>query len=139
MRKLGIALAVVVLLGAAFLVAIMIASESGEEIVTLTTLDAAGTPQETRLWVVDDEGHAWLRAGVPTSGWLVRLEARPEVTVERGGAARRYLAVPVREAATRDRIHALMAEKYGAADALISWIRDGTQSVAVRLDPAPPG
>ncbi len=139
MRRATLALAALVLLAALFLLTVGLASESGEEIVVLTTTAEDGAPAETRLWVVDDAGHAWLRAGVPTSGWLVRLEAHPEVTVLRGGESLRLRAVPVREPATRDRIHALMREKYGFADRWISLIRDGTESVAVRLDPIPPG
>jgi len=120
-----------------FFVGIFAASELGGEIVTLTTFDAAGTPAETRLWVVDDAGAAWLRCGVPTSGWCGRMRASPAVRVSRGGTSRDFTAALVTEPAVRDRIHALMAEKYGWADALIGTIRDGDASVAVRLDPAP--
>lgn len=111
------------------------ASELGGEIVTLTTFDAAGDPIETRLWVVDDAGSAWLRCGVPTSGWCGRMRANPDVRVSRGGAPQAFTAVLVTDPPVRDRIHALMAEKYGWADALIGMIRDGDASVAVRLDP----
>ncbi len=42
------------------IVAVMLASESGE-VVVLTTADGA----TTRLWVVDHDGSAWLRSGAP--------------------------------------------------------------------------
>jgi hypothetical protein len=35
---------------------------------------------------------------------------------------------------TRDRIHALMREKYGTADRLVGVLRDPAQSVPVRLE-----
>src|SRR5207244_10759729 len=57
------------------------------------------------LWVVDDAGAAWLRAGMSGSGWLARLERNNNVLVERGGRLLRFRAVPVREPKVRDRIH----------------------------------
>jgi hypothetical protein len=118
-----------------FGMSIMAASESGDEIVVLHTTDADGVSHETRLWVVDDAGHAWLRAGQPGSGWYLRLEAQPQVEVERGSESGRFNAIPVPDAATRDRIHALMRAKYGFADRWVSLLGDRSLSTAVRLDP----
>ena len=134
LRLLGVALALVVL----FFGAIFAASEFGGEVVNLETVDASGAKHHTHLWVVDDGGFAWLRAGVPTSGWLVRIEANPDVVVERGGIATHFHAVPVHDPAVRDRIHALMRAKYPWADRLVSVMRDPGGSVAVRLDPVKP-
>ncbi len=117
--------------------AIFAASELGGEVVVLHTRDPVGADVTTHLWVVDDAGSAWLRSGLPTSGWFVRLEANPEVVVERGGQASRYRAVPVGTPEARDRIHALMREKYGWADRLIGAARDGSASIAVKLEPLP--
>ncbi len=133
----GITLAALLGLGVLFVAAVFAASEAGGEIVTLRTTGADGAPAETRLWVVEDGGFAWLRAGVPTSGWLLRIDADPAVEVERGGRTLRMRAVPVRDPAVRDRIHALMRERYGWADVFVSLIRDGNASVPVRLEPVP--
>ena len=127
----GMLLAIVVLFAGSMLVA----SEQGEEIVTLTTFEEDGSAVETRLWVVDDAGRSWLRAGVPTLGWLVRIDREPVMEMERAGQKERYHAVPLREPAVRDRIHALMREKYGFVDRWISLMRDGAGSVPVRVDP----
>jgi hypothetical protein len=124
-----------VLAGVVFLVIVFGASELGGELVTLHTRDASGADKTTHLWVVDDAGFAWLRAGKPTSGWLVRMEANPDVTVERGGMTYHFKAVPVHEPVVRDRIHALMREKYPFADRVISLLRDPNGSVPVRLEP----
>jgi len=110
-------------------------SEAGGEIVTVVTRDADGAPHATRLWVVDHEGHAWLRSGVPTSAWFVRIQGDPRVEVTRGGATHSYRAEPVRDPETRDRVHALVAEKYGWADRVIGAMRDGSLSIPVRLVP----
>ncbi len=127
-------LAVVIAAAVLFVASIFAISEAGEEIVILRTLEADGSPVETRLWVVEDGGRQWLRAGVPTSGWLLRIEANPAVVVVRAGRAHEYRAVPVRDPAVRDRIHALMRERYGLADRWVSLIRDGSLSVPVRLE-----
>ena len=111
----------------------MIASESGE-VVVLTTTDEAGAPQETRLWVVDHDGAAWLRAGSDQQGWYGRLRNQPRIQVERDGATNPYTATPA--PASTPEINRLMAEKYGWADRFIGMMfpRDG--AVAIRLDPA---
>jgi hypothetical protein len=139
MRKLSWGVGIVLALAAGFLASVFLASEAGPEIVVLRSVDAAGATVETRLWVVDEGGSAWLRSGAPGSGWLRRIEANPRVALERGGRTTRMRAVPVRDPAVRDRIHVLMREKYGFADAWISLIRDPAGSVAVRLDPAAGG
>jgi hypothetical protein len=137
-RILALGAALVVAAAILFVASIFAASELGGEKVVLHTVDARGEPVETRLWVVDDGGSAWLRAGAPTSGWLARIEAEPNVLVTRGGKTEARVAVPVHDPAARDRIHALMRAKYGLADRWISILRDASRSVPIRLDPAPP-
>lgn len=135
MRWIGIGLGALVAVAVLFVAAIFGVSEAGGEIVTLETVSADGQASETRLWVVDHEGHAWLRSGQPSSGWFVRLEANPEVRVTRDGKTASYRAQPVRDPAVRDRVHALMADKYGFAERLIAASRDGSQSIPVELIP----
>lgn len=116
-------------------IAVMGASELGGEVVTLHTASPDGEVT-TRIWIVDDTGYAWLRAGVPENGWLLRIDANPDVVVERGGESLRFRAVPVRnDPAVRDRIHARMRQDYGLADRIVSLLRDASKSVPVRLDP----
>ena len=125
----GVLLVLLLLIGAYFVMA-----ESGE-VVVLETRDAAGA-HRTRVWVVDDGGFAWLRTGDPKSPWLTRLRANPEVAVERAGASREYLATPVDDAATRDRINALTLEKYGLAEEILRSLMMDTSGVTpIRLDP----
>jgi hypothetical protein len=135
LRRLTGAAVAIVALALAAVIAIFAASELGGEVVVLRTRDVAGVETSTHLWVVDEGGYAWLRAGAPGSGWFARLEASPEVVVERGGELGRYRAAPLRTSEARERVHALMREKYGLADRLIDLSRDGSRSVAVRLEP----
>jgi len=109
--------------------------ESGE-VVVLETRDAAGQVHETRLWVVDHDGFAWLRTGDRTAPWLVRLREKPEVAVTRAGVRREYRAVPGDDPAMRDRINALVLEKYGLAEQALRVLMlkpDG--ATPIRLEP----
>jgi len=110
------------------------ASESGEVVVLRTF--AGGEPQETRLWIVDDAGTSWLRAGSPEAGWYQRLKENPQVEVERGGAVYTYEAFPIEGGPPVDHVNAFMLQKYGWADQLIGLVADRSDSVAIRLDPA---
>ena len=126
----GISLAVVV----GFVGLIFGASELGGEGVTLYTTDAEGVEHETPLWVVELDGAQYLRSGSGPSGWYRRLQERPDVRVERAGEVKPYRAVPQPEKVRA--VDALMAEKYGVADRIVDLIRDPSQSVAIRLEPA---
>jgi hypothetical protein len=132
-------LAVVLAFALAVVLAIFAASELGGEVVTLQTNGPDGVA-ETRTWIVDDGGYAWLRSGTPQNGWLLRIEADPEVLIERDGEKSAFRAVPVLgDPAVRDRIHALMREKYTWGDRVVSLIRDGEKSVPIRLEPVDAG
>lgn len=106
--------------------------EAGREVVVLRTRDAQGSSHETRLWVVDDAGRAWV-LGDPDSSWMRRLREHPAVELERAGHARAYRAEPVPGA--RERILALMREKYGHADRWVRFITDPGNALPVRFDP----
>jgi hypothetical protein len=135
---LGRIVAIVVALPVVYFGLMIGASELAEEVVVLHTTDERGRDHRTSLWVVEDELETlWLRAGMPDSSWLQRIEAYPEVELERAGQRAAFTAVPVPEA--RDRIHQLMRERYGLADQIIGALRDGSESVPVRLDERPVG
>ncbi len=108
-----------------------IASESGE-VVILTTRDAAGAQKETRLWIVEHEGHAWLRAGAEAQGWYQRLKAKPLIELQRGEETALYTAMPV--PAERDVINGLMLEKYGLSDQYIGILFGRDDAIPIRLD-----
>jgi len=127
-RLLGAGLA----LGVGFFLLQILASESGEVVVLRTF--AGGEPHETRVWIVDDRGVSWLRAGRPEAAWYRRVRENPDVQVERGSELYEHHAFPVEGGPTVDHINALMAEKYGWAEALIGLMIDRSRSVAIRLD-----
>ena len=109
----------------------LIASESGE-VVVLTTLDALGKSHETRVWIVEHEGHSWLRAGAEIQGWYQRLAVKPAIEVLRGEVTTPHNAVPVAE--KRDVINGLMLEKYGWADEYIGVLFGRDDAIPIRLE-----
>jgi hypothetical protein len=134
--------AAIVFIALAALVAVLfgllgLMSESGE-VVVLRTTDSAGATADTRLWIVEHEEAQWLRGGNPDSTWLGRVRANPDVEMTRSDDTRAYRAVIVAEPAVRDRVNALMAEKYGTADRVIGWMSDRSAVVPIRLDPPQP-
>jgi hypothetical protein len=134
MKRILLALLVLIALALGFVAAIGAASHFGGELVRLHTRDAGGVEHTTPLWVVDHDGFQYLRAGDRSASWFERLSRQPEVDVERGGRTAAYRAVPQPEL-TRT-IDELMARKYGLADRFVGVIRNPENSVAVRLVPA---
>ena len=123
----------IVALSVMYVALMMGASEFAEEVVTLRSFEPDGKSFETSLWIVEDKrGDLWMRAGQPTAGWVERIRVNPDVELVRDGATSLRTAELLPK--KRDTIHALMRERYGWADIIISRMRDGSASVAVRLD-----
>lgn len=90
------------------------------EVVELHTVDAAGAPVTTRLWVVDDEGYPYLRVGADGSGWFARLQDNGEIELTRHGQRHRYATVQRPDKSAR--INELMAAKYTWGDGFIAML-----------------
>ena len=103
------------------------------EVVTLYTTDGVGKTHTTSIWVIDHGHQTWIRSLDPTSPWLDRLISYPEVRLQRGGALTAYHATPYTH--RRVRINALMAERYGWAEWVLSKIEDRDEAVPVYLEP----
>jgi hypothetical protein len=108
------------------------------EVVNLWTVDASGAQFETQLWIIEQNGTLYLRAGRPAARWLARLREHPEVRIERSGTTELYRAVPLDDPATRAAVNQGMAQKYGQADRWMSRIFDRAQTVPIRLEPLGP-
>lgn len=109
----------------------MIASER-VEVVELHTLDADGETAITRLWVVDDEGYPYLRAGSgDSSGWLARILDNDSFELTRQGVTQRYEAVL--RADKNARINELMKQKYTWGDAIIG-VLVGSREKAIPVE-----
>ncbi len=136
MKKVVIAIGVVIGLFLILGIAQIVASESGEVLV-LETLDSDGQPHETRIWLVDDAGAIWVR-GRPDSGWVQRLLESPDIRAKRSDRWAPFRAVPGRATMARDRVNVLMRKKYGFADRFIAITLGDAERKGVlpfRLDP----
>lgn len=107
-----------------------IAAESGE-VVVITTQDAAGVTHDTRLWIVDHDGSAWLRSGSTQSGWYQRLIVNPRINVQRGDAS--FIAIAERGVNGQGTINGLMNDKYGWADDYIGMLYGRGSAIPIRL------
>jgi hypothetical protein len=110
--------------------------EVGNEVVVLRTEEPDGSWYESRLWIVDDSGYAWLH-GDRRSRWMRNLESRSTVKIARGGETARYRATQI--PGPHLGIHEKLREKYGLAD---RWVRltgpDKETTAPVRLERLPP-
>ena len=123
----------------AFVVLAALAVPQGE-IITLNVVDDEGHSQPMQLWMVQIEGSRYLRASEPDAEWLEKLRVEPAVTLGAGLHAGE-IPVPVLaqviddDPALRRRVTAAMSRKYGVAERMWAALRDGDQSVPVRLSP----
>lgn len=121
------------ILGAAFAGLERLAAER-IEVVELIAANEAGEKRITRLWVVDDEGMAYLRVGADGSGWYDRILMNDSVEVVREGVTAEYRVQARPEKSAR--INELMQQKYTWGDTLIGQMlggRDG--SIPLELQP----
>ncbi|MBI4517894.1 MAG: hypothetical protein HY699_18975 [Deltaproteobacteria bacterium] len=136
MKRVAVAAALVLGLGLAYVAAHLALIEVGREVVVLHKWAAAGEVRRARLWLVDEGRYSWLHHGDANSEWIRRLASDAIVTVERGGRARPYRAIP--DPQSHQRVHQLLREKYGIADRWVRFLTGGTErclALPVRLEP----
>lgn len=119
MRRLGIAVAAIVMLFAGYAAFHLAMIDVGKDIVILHKMTGDGTTSRTRLWIADGPGHSWLHHGWSDAVWIQHLQTDPIVTIERDGVEQKYLATPDR--GSDSEVHRLLREKYGLADRLVRF------------------
>ncbi len=97
-------------------------------------LPDAGAAFETKMWVVDYAGSAWVRVANPERRWYRRLLAHPAVELVRAGRAAPYLAHADDALPTRLAVDAAFAAKYGFTDTWYGALLRRA-AIPVRLDP----
>ncbi len=131
----GVRFVILATLGAVVLfAAITLVALEGREVVVLRTVDQQGNVRETRTWVADEDGHAWVEAANAERPFLRHVQANPTAEIKRGGAAHQCHAVAVANPEGHERIRRLLAEKYGWADRWIGLLTDTSGSLAIQLD-----
>jgi len=136
MRRIAIVLAVMFAVVAVVYAGMRVLFETSGEVIDLRTQGADGRAYESRLWVVDVDGQAYLRTGSDKSQWLARLRLNPQVSVTRSGVTANFIATPIDDPAIRVRVNAATAEKYGIAESILRMgVLDPEHTVAIRLVP----
>lgn len=117
--------------------AITLVALEGREVVLLETRAEDGSARQTRTWIAEDAGAWWVEAANPERPFLLDLQARPEVELQRSGRPFRCRAEVSPEPGGHDRIRQLLRARYGWADRWVALIADTSRSLAVRLDCQP--
>lgn len=115
----------------------------GGETVLLRTFDTEGQAEETRLWIVDFDGSAWLGAGGGEARrWFQRLQRMPEVELVRGGVSSCFRAEPDFEPRMREAIVEQTRIKYRLGQLGLELgnrlgipMRSDSTAIPVRLSP----
>ena len=108
-----------------------------ERTAVLRTFDAQGSPKETVVSLLDDEGQLWVESGHWFRGWYHRAVRNPDVELTHGGQTRPYRAVPLDTPEALATVQRLMGKGrdggywVGRAMLLFAPIKP------VRLDPRP--
>jgi hypothetical protein len=115
-------------------VAVTLLALEGGEVVVLRTFDGQRRPRETRTWIADADGAAWIEAASPERPFLGELAANPAVELRRGGVWRACRAEMRPNPEGHVRIRALLGARYGWADRWIGMLADTSRSAAVRVE-----
>jgi len=112
-----------------------------EEVIVLRVADDAGETTDLRLWIVDREGAPWVTMSQRKADAHELRDKRAQLL--RQGEIRCVIAVRHDDRATVNTIHQLRQEKYAVqrlatAIGLYGPVPSET-TVALRLDPCPPG
>ncbi|MDG2051619.1 MAG: hypothetical protein P8M78_15800 [Myxococcota bacterium] len=142
MKWILISLGSVVAVPLLFLALVYGVSEVGGEVVVLHRVRSHDADEQgidrIRIWIVEDEQGTWVEHGGPQSAWVSALSQNQTIVLERGGETGSYRASA--DPSAHDHYHALRRDRYGWADALISWVSGGSEScegIPVRVERLP--
>ena len=123
-----------IILGLALIIGgLQVVASERVEVVQLHTITEAGEEVVTRLWVVDYNGHAYLR-GDNDSEWFKRLQSSRKFTLIRGEQTGDFTHRVKNE--NIDTINQLMRKKYTWGDRVIEMaIGSRAESNAIELTP----
>jgi hypothetical protein len=100
--------------------------------VEVLTRDADGEARVTTVWLLVQDGEAFLRTGSTT--WGGNVERHPDIALRIGAEEVPVRAEFVRDPATRERVARGFREKYGFWDRLAGLVRFGDTKI-LRLTP----
>ena len=137
-RVVAIAFGIYVVLGLVLDASIGTFQPQMETTAVLRTFDASGTPKETVLSLLDDNGQLWVESGHWFRGWYHRAVANPDVELVRDGRTEAYRAAPI----DTDEAVATVTRLMGKGQGVGYWVGRAMLLWApikpVRLDPQMP-
>ena len=111
-----------------------------EEEVDIETRRSDGRSRTTIVWVVVDEGQAYLRSvRGPDGRWYQEARAHPEAVIVAAGRRVPVHAVHAPDPASIEACSRGLREKYGADPSLRAMLATSVLETTLRLEPAPEG
>jgi len=97
------------------------------DVVRVITVDPDGDVRETKVWIVEHAGSAWLRTS--DSRWLANLRRDPNLELRAGDQVFELRAQEVEDSELLARVDAAMRAKYGWSDRVVSAFRFRTPNL----------
>jgi hypothetical protein len=85
------------------------------------------------VWIAEEGGYYWVEAADTKRQFYQDIVLHPQVRVVRENRKLDCLAAPMSGPDGHTRIRALLAKKYGWADAWVGLLVDTSNSIAIRL------
>ncbi len=93
------------------------------DVVRIVTTNEDGSERETKIWIVVEEGSAYVRTGA--TRWFANLERDPRVLIRVEETEIRARTDRVTASERIGAVQAAFREKYGFMDRLSGWVRIG--------------
>ncbi len=106
--------------------------------VTIVTHKADGSERDTKVWIVEVDGTAYMIAGgtlvTGASRWADDVRRDPNASLVAGGRAHRLLAHVLDDPELLAKVREAMRQKYGWQDRF-AWVFASRSPILVRLQP----
>lgn len=140
MRRPVAVAAIVAVTGLVAFAAVTLTALESRDVAILRTTSPDGGEHDTRVWFAEHDGALWVESATASRPFYLDLASEPELTIElrtspfdRTPRRLRGRAELVPEPGGHERIRALLARKYGWADAWVALLQDTSASRAVRI------
>jgi hypothetical protein len=107
----------------------------GKDVVVVRTRDENGAWRETRTWIAEEDGVAYIEIANPERAFYKDIQRNAEVEVKRGDRTETHRAVVMKQPDGHQLIRRLLRQRYGWADIWIGLIADTSESLGLRLEP----
>lgn len=103
------------------------------EVVIVRSVDENGGWRETRTWIAEHDGHAYIEVANPQRPLYLDIQRNPEIELRRGGRIEKHRVLVLKQPEGHELIRRLLRQRYGWADVWIGFIADTSESLALQL------